>query len=505
MSTGAPPPPPAGAPEPPPNRGVQDESVIQRNQKRLVLGAGLMVLLGVVLYVFATEEPQDRADPRAEGETRSLRYEDLDLAGGTDPEQVWLETQGLRLDEMEARLEELESQRDEALAHAAQLETSLQEMQAEGEFVIGEQATVIEHLEQENEELRQQATSQALEAPAPDPSLGPPPPSPVPVANRQIFDGGASFTPPPVGAAPGISSPQTAGGATRTTPPAPPPKRQALVQFELAPRPQSAAADFTRDTRLYLPAGSYAPAVVLAGVDASVALSSQNNPRPVLFRITEKAVSATENGQRKRIDIVGCTITGQATGDLPTERVYVRINTMTCGAGSHRVVEIPVYGYPAGRGKVGVRGPVTERTRALIERAFWSGLVGGFGSGVSQGFAQANQPVVTEDGIVVRPSESEVAEGVLYQGLGQGFGEAGRRLSDYYLRRLEALQPVVSLNAGTEVEIVFLRGSWLDGRDDPDTTTLAEEALTQETPFERHKQRLQEQAQQLLQDGGQGS
>ena len=44
-----------------------------------------------------------------------------------------------------------------------------------------------------------------------------------------------------------------------------------------------------RDLSAWLPAGSHAQAVVLAGVDASAGISSQGDPRPVLLRITGPA------------------------------------------------------------------------------------------------------------------------------------------------------------------------------------------------------------------------
>ena len=47
-----------------------------------------------------------------------------------------------------------------------------------------------------------------------------------------------------------------------------------------------------------MPAGAYAEAVVLAGVDASVGVSSQGDPRPVLLRLTGKAKSAASLTER---------------------------------------------------------------------------------------------------------------------------------------------------------------------------------------------------------------
>ena len=47
-----------------------------------------------------------------------------------------------------------------------------------------------------------------------------------------------------------------------------------------------------KDLGSWLPAGSHAEAVVLAGVDASAGIASQGDPRPVLLRLTGPAYTA---------------------------------------------------------------------------------------------------------------------------------------------------------------------------------------------------------------------
>ena len=53
-------------------------------------------------------------------------------------------------------------------------------------------------------------------------------------------------------------------------------------------------------------------------------------------------------------------------------------------------------------------------------------------------------------------------------GIGQGAGAAGQKVSDYLIRRAEQYQPVIQLQAGTPVTVVFLEGAWLDGRKETD-------------------------------------
>ena len=219
---------------------------------------------------------------------------------------------------------------------------------------------------------------------------------------------------------------------------------------------------------LWLPAGSHAEAIVLAGVDASAGISSQGDPRPVLLRLTGPAWTAAPGAGAATalsVDIAGCTVTGAAHGDLSSEKVYVRLRTMTCAApgsgagdGPGSVVETQVAGFVAGSGKTGVRGPVVSREGALVEKAFLAGLV----SGVGQGVAGAFQPQAVASGGAAAVANTSLSD-IGRAGLGAGAASAGQKVADYMIRRAEQYQPVIQLRAGTRVTVVFLEGARLDG------------------------------------------
>ena len=206
-------------------------------------------------------------------------------------------------------------------------------------------------------------------------------------------------------------------------------------------------------------AGAHAEAVVLAGVDASAGVSSQGDPRPVLLRITGPAWTAAEDGAALAVDVDGCTVTGAAHGDLSSEKVYVRFRTMTCaGPEPGTVVETEVAGFVAGSGKTGVRGPVVSREGALVEKAFLAGMV----SGIGQGVAQAFQPQAVATGTGAAVANTGLGD-IGRAGLGAGAGSAGQKVADYMIRRAEQYQPVVQLQAGTKVTLVFLEGARIGG------------------------------------------
>lgn len=215
------------------------------------------------------------------------------------------------------------------------------------------------------------------------------------------------------------------------------------------------------DLKEYIPAGSYAKAVLISSTDASVGLSSQGDPRPVLFRILSKAKSAIKDGSKQlETDVEGCTVTGAASGDLSSERVYIRLLKMSCAKGD-KIVETSIEGYAAdgSDGKAGIAGKVVSREGDLVAKSFVAGVVSGAGEGVSQKFQQG---VTFRDGFSTSNNLSN--KDIAGQGLGEGISKSSENLSEYLIQRAEQYQPVVSIASGKEVELVFISGAYLDGR-----------------------------------------
>ena len=358
-------------------------------------------------------------------------------------EQVWTRRSEARLDGIETRLRELTREARAVRSENTQLRAKLERDAADARTVIDRQAAAIADLER-----RLQAPGATGGAPS------------VP----QAGNGGANdvYFQAPAGTAPfgNGAQPQSAPGALT------------IETFELEGEPQSSLTDHRTGPELvadavakpvsaWLPAGAHAEAVVLAGVDASAGISSQGDPRPVLMRITGPAWTAAEDGAALKVDVDGCTVTGAAHGDLSSEKVYVRFRTMTCaGPEPGTVIETDVAGFVAGSGKTGVRGPVVSREGDLVEKAFLAGMVSGVGQGVSQAFQP--QAVATGAGgaAVANTALSDIGRA----GLGAGASSAGQKVADYMIRRAEQYQPVIQLQAGTKVTLVFLEGARIDGR-----------------------------------------
>ena len=221
---------------------------------------------------------------------------EAELAGPDVPEQVWTRRSEARIGTIETRLREMEGEARRLRSENERLRARLGRDAADARAVIDGQKAAIDALER-----RMNA------APAADPGgLGDP----------------AFFDPP--------------GTPARRAEPVPVAPAPLIETFELegsgAPLSgaETVAGAVEKPLGSWLPAGAHAEALVLAGVDASAGVSSQGDPRPVLFRITGPAWTAAEDGAALSADVAGCTVTGAAHGDLSSEKVYARLRTMTC-------------------------------------------------------------------------------------------------------------------------------------------------------------------------------
>ena len=413
-----------------PVRDSGDADAVRRRQLLLfsviaaVLLAGLAAWLGI--GGGGTESPEGGID--------------AGIVAPDAAEKVWTLRSEARLGGIETDLRQMRQEARSLKADNERLVTRLEEDAANAQAVIDTQKAVIDELQREME---------TIAASAADPW----------------------FRSPDAGFAP--------GGPDRQAPALAP--QPMIERFELEGDPLSRAVGLPDDSpdgadllsgavakpvASWLPAGAHAEAVVLAGVDASAGVSSQGDPRPVLMRITGPAWTAAEGGTALAVDVDGCTVTGAAHGDLSSERVYVRFRTMTCaGPEPSTVTETEVAGFVAGSGKTGVRGPVVSREGALVERAFLAGMV----SGVGQGVAQAFQPQAVATGSGAAVANTSLAD-IGRAGLGAGASGAGQKVSDYMIRRAEQYQPVVQLQAGTRVTLVFLEGARIGGATPQDRT-----------------------------------
>jgi conjugal transfer pilus assembly protein TraB len=208
-----------------------------------------------------------------------------------------------------------------------------------------------------------------------------------------------------------------------------------------------------------LPAGSFAPVVLLNGVDAGTSAATQANPMPVLMNITEQA---TLPGAAK-YKLRNCFVLGNGYGDLSAERVYVRFNRLSCVDKSDRLVlSQEVAGYLVDSdGKLGLRGKVVDRQGARLGKA----MLAGFAQGLSQALGAA-QGTVTSN-LATGSAMSTIQGGAALRSSGlTGASTAAQQLSEFYLKEAQSIFPVVSVDTGRTGTIVFSNSyplNWTSG------------------------------------------
>lgn len=205
-----------------------------------------------------------------------------------------------------------------------------------------------------------------------------------------------------------------------------------------------------------IPAGAFAKTVLLSGLDASSAMNASSDPRPMLLRLIDFGTLP----RRFQSDLKDCHCTASAYGDLSSERVYARLEKLTCiTRKTGEIIETQVAGYIAGPdGKAGLRGVVASKDGQFLGRS----LVGGIFSGLSNvANPQNRQPSYNPFVQGSKPPSPPNIGDTFTAGMTSGISTALDRLSQYYIDRAEQLQPVIQVAAGQVVDIVFTEGTFI--------------------------------------------
>ena len=326
-------------------------------QRTVLLGGGGTLAMAALWLVFGGSSTSKHHDPDAPQRIETDGLVNRDLS-----QREFVAIYGNRLDAQARQLKSLEEGQSKAL----DLQTKVDALAAENQALKADGTKTIDALTQENEALRAEVTQAAQAQTAPPPAYGP-------AGNYRQQ-----------------STSVAAGEAAEPMVPERVVKTLSFVTGESAAgkgglkilRPLAAAIE-VEDSPDFLPPNSYAPARVIVGVDASAGVSSQTDPLPVVLRITGPARSVVQNGKLLETNIQGCVVNGAARGDLSAEKVYVKLQKMTCDQPGGRVAVSEVKGFISFAGKTGVRGRVVSREGSLISQALLAGVVGGFGRGFS--------------------------------------------------------------------------------------------------------------------------
>lgn len=220
---------------------------------------------------------------------------------------------------------------------------------------------------------------------------------------------------------------------------------------------------------LYLPATTMLTGTLITGMDAPTSKQARNDPFPALVRIQKEAILPNNF----RADVRDCGMIVGGYGDLSSERVLLRGETISCVRNDGGVIEVSVDAYASGEdGKAGVRGTVVSKQKEYITRAMMAAFV----QGASQLFSVQSIPTIRisrgdsdkDDSAAFQQAfNSDAVQGAAVSGV----GSALNRISEYYMDMAENLFPVIEIDAGRQIDFIIKKGASLKIKSAPKTNS----------------------------------
>lgn len=227
---------------------------------------------------------------------------------------------------------------------------------------------------------------------------------------------------------------------------------QVVVAEKRAPAQSKVAAK--QVPAAYITSGANFEAILLNGMDASTAINANKTPIPALLRIKTEAILPG----MFTFDVRECFVMVGGFGNMSSERVEMRTESMSCIDQAGAVWEGKIEGYVVGEdGKAGARGRVVSKQGALLAKSFMAGFIGGIGGAFTP---QAVPSVNLNSGgtNTTQGYQYPAMDQVLGSGIGKGLNQSATALANFYISLAEQMFPVVELDAGRKMTIILLKG-----------------------------------------------
>lgn len=203
----------------------------------------------------------------------------------------------------------------------------------------------------------------------------------------------------------------------------------------------------------FIPAGSFVRVAMLNGVDAPTGGQAQSNPLPVAFHALDLANLANKH----KLDIKDCRFIAAVWGDLSSERMMGRTETLSCLINGESI-EMPIKGQVIGEdGKAGVRGRLITKQGQLLANALFAGAL----SGIGKAFQQTATVTSIGGGSIAQTIDPRRA-GIT--AVGGGMSSASEMLARYYIKAADKLFPIIETDGGRVVEILITKGAVYSGK-----------------------------------------
>ena len=289
----------------------------------------------------------------------------------------------------------------------------------------------------------QQKINQRKDLPPPPDLLMEPPaqsmPEPLPVQNY------GGFPPPPSQNTKDGDQNNVMGGI-------------AIITATPGPEEDKEASD-KKKFQIYL-APSFMEATLLSGLDAQTTTAGKNDPVPVLLRIKELAILPN----KVRGNLKGCFVLAEGKGNLASERVEVRLVTLSCvSKKGQSVIDQPVKGYVVDEdGKAGLRGIVSAKMGSMLARSALAGFLGGMGEAVQSSSMDLQTSALGTQTQVWSDTDTK---NIMKGGIGGDISKSADQLEKFYLQLAEQTLPIIQVGATKTVTVVISEGINLEVKD----------------------------------------
>jgi len=213
---------------------------------------------------------------------------------------------------------------------------------------------------------------------------------------------------------------------------------------------------------------SFMEATLLSGLDAPTTTAGKSNPVPVLLRIKDLAILPN----KVKANLKGCFVLAEGKGNLASERVDVRLLTLSCvSKKGQSVIDQKVKGYVVDEdGKAGLRGIVSAKMGALLARSALAGFLGGMGDAIRSSTMNLQTTALgTQQQIWSNTDTKNMVRG----GIGGGISEAGKDLEKFYLQLAQQTLPIIQVGATKTVTVVISQGVNLEVKSGINTSSLS--------------------------------
>lgn len=418
----------------------------ERKRKQQILGGtigGLVLLVGIGSMFLLDDEGE------VEGSDESqAQVVDMQDAGGIDNQDSWRRTMAEEEQVKEMKVEELERLVLEQQNMNGNLMGELEAMKQALGSVQNSPPQIIEKVTRVEVPVASSGGSYGGYNPSNQGQYSPPKAGSVlPNPNSGIssgLGGGNSVA----NAIADYANQNNGGGDNGMTTVKADPRKVEVISFDIPQKtkksPNSAELGYKKQNKSLIPSTSFVAGTLLNGVDAPTGGQAQSNPLPIVLHVNNLA----NLPNNYKADVKNCRFLGAAWGELSSERMMARIESLSCIING-KSYEMPAKGYIIGEdGKAGMRGTLVSKKGKTLGLSFLAATVSATGSAIQQAAGSTTSFGGLSTNTV---SGSDIAKA----GIGGGIGGGADALSEYYVKQAEMLFDVIEINAGRKPEVLI--------------------------------------------------